>query len=123
MINRLLEHRGMIDTMFTKRHWKGLTAAQEMKIRSLAFNYDDWELLDALRDCLDPFKRVTTILSGDYPTQSMSYYALQTLKDSVQHASNLSRYHAMISKSLKYQCEYYLDSFLPPAQKLGMKMS
>ncbi|CAF5197698.1 unnamed protein product [Rotaria magnacalcarata] len=29
----------------------------------------------------------------------------------------------MITTSLKYQCEYYLDSFLPPAQKLGMKVA
>ncbi|CAF5041523.1 unnamed protein product, partial [Rotaria magnacalcarata] len=121
MVNRLIKRRGMVDAMFTKRDWKGLTATQEMKIRSLAFNYDDWELLDALRDCLDPFDRVTTILSGDYPTQSMSYYAVQTLKDSVQQTFHLSHYHAMITTSLKYQCEYYLDSFLPPAQKLGMK--
>ncbi|CAF2995559.1 unnamed protein product [Rotaria sp. Silwood2] len=84
MIDRLMKRRGMVDAMFTKRDWKGLTVAQEMKIRSLAFNYDDWEMLDALRVSLDPFDRVTTILSGDYPTQSLSYYALQTLEESVQ---------------------------------------
>jgi hypothetical protein len=122
MIERLINLRGLVDEIFGKRDFKGLTFAQETKLRSLVFTYDDWELINALHDCLDPFDKATTILSGDYPTQSMSYFALQTLKENVQQTFNPTYYHALINKSLNFQSEYYLDDFLPSAQKLGMKV-
>lgn len=123
MIDRVIQRRSLIDAMFAEREMKGLSSQQKIKIRSLVFHYNDWEILIALRDCLDPFEKITTVLSGDYATQAMSYFALQTLKESVQQKSIKSHYHAIINKSLQFQCDYYLDSFLPAAQKLGMKMS
>lgn len=122
MIDRLLDLRGLVDEMFSKRDFTRLTSAQERKMRSLAFTYDDWDLLKALHDCLEPFDKVTTILSGDYPTQSMAYYALQTLRESVQQTHNPTSYHTVINKSLDYQSQYYLDGFLPDVQLLGMKV-
>ncbi|CAF3973102.1 unnamed protein product [Rotaria sp. Silwood1] len=77
MLDRIINHRNLVDEIFTKRDINGLTTAQKVKLRSLVFTYDDWELLNALRDCLLPFEKVTTILSGDYTTQALSYYALQ----------------------------------------------
>jgi hypothetical protein len=122
MIHRLISLRGVADEIFTKRDFQGLTPAQERKLRSLGFNYDDWELMNAFCDCLDPFDKATTILSGDYPTQSMSYFTLQTLKENVQQTLNPTYYHTLINKSLNFQSEYYLDQFLPEAQKVGMKV-
>ena len=75
-----------------------------------------------MHDCLEPFDKVTTILSGDYPTQSMAYFALQTIRENVQEKHHPSSYHAIIDKSLDYQSRYYLDDFLPDIQKLGMKV-
>ena len=123
MIDRLISLRDLVDEIFTKRDLTGLTSVQKGKIRSLVFTYDDWELLYALRDCLEPFEKITTILSGDYPTQSMSYYALQVLEENVQQTSTPSYYHTIINKSLNYQREYYLDEFLPTAQKIAIKVS
>jgi hypothetical protein len=122
MIKRLIGLRGLADDIFMKRDFQGLTPVQEKKLRLLVFTFDDWELLSALYDCLDPFDRATTILSGDYPTQSMSYFTLQTLKENVLQTFNPTYYHAIINKSLKLQSGYYLDEFLPSAQKIGMKV-
>ncbi|CAF3914448.1 unnamed protein product [Rotaria sp. Silwood1] len=108
--------------MFAKRDFTGLTSIQEKKFRSLVFTYDDWELINAFHDCLDIFDKATTMLSGDYPTQSMSYFVLQTLKENVQQTLNPTYYHMIINKSLNFQSEYYVDDFLPSAQKLGMKV-
>ncbi|CAF1498606.1 unnamed protein product [Rotaria magnacalcarata] len=123
MIDRLLNLRSLVDEIFAKRDFNGLTSAQETKLRSIMFTYDDWELLTALHDCLSPFDKATTILSGDYPTQSMSYFVLQTLKENVQQKFNPTYYHTIINKSLNFQSEYYLDDFLPGAQKLAMKVA
>ena len=123
MIDRVISHRYLVDDIFTQRDLTGLSSAQKRKIRSFVFTHDDWDLLYALRDCLEPFDKITTILSGDYPTQSMSYYALQVLKENVQQTFNSSYYHTVINKSLNYECDYYLDEFLPTAQKFAMKVS
>ncbi|CAF2094555.1 unnamed protein product [Rotaria magnacalcarata] len=123
MIDRLLNLRSLVDEIFAKRDFNGLTSAQETKLRSIMFTYDDWELLTALHDCLSPFDKATTILSGDYPTQSMSYFVLQTLKENVQQKFNPTYYHTIINKSLNFQSEYYLEDFLPGAQKLAMKVA
>ncbi|CAF3752584.1 unnamed protein product [Rotaria sp. Silwood1] len=122
MIHRLINLRDLVDAMFAKRDFKGLTSIQEKKFRSLVFTYDDWELINAFHDCLDIFDKATTMLSGDYPTQSMSYFVLQTLKENVQQTLNPTYYHMIINKSLNFQSEYYVDDFLPSAQKLGMKV-
>ncbi|CAM4988101.1 unnamed protein product, partial [Rotaria socialis] len=123
MIDRLLNLRSLVDEIFAKRDFNGLTSAQETKLRSIMFTYDDWELLTALHDCLSPFDKATTTLSGDYPTQSMSYFVLQTLKENVQQNFNPTYYHTIINKSLNFQSEYYLDDFLPGAQTLAMKVA
>ncbi|CAF2789011.1 unnamed protein product [Rotaria sp. Silwood2] len=123
MIHRLIKLRDLVDAIFTKRDFKGLTSIQEKKFRSLVFTYDDWELINAFHDCLDIFDKATTMLSGDYPTQSMSYFVLQTLKENVQQTLNPTYYHMIINKSLNFQSEYYLDDFLPSAQKLGMTVA
>jgi hypothetical protein len=123
MLDRVINHRDLVDEIFTKRDINGLTALQKVNLRSLLITYDDWELLNALRDCLLPFEKVTTMLSGDYPTQALSYYALQVLKTNMNQPSEQSHYHAIINKSLSNQCAYYLDEFLPSDQKLIMKVS
>ncbi|CAF1415689.1 unnamed protein product [Adineta steineri] len=123
MINRLISLRDLVDEILNKRDFNGLNATQKQKLRSLIFTHDDWDLLNALHDCLEPFEKITTILSGDYPTQSMSYYALQILKASVEETSDQSHYHKVINKSLSYQYDYYLDAFLPFDQKITMKAS
>ncbi|CAF1397078.1 unnamed protein product [Rotaria sp. Silwood1] len=123
MLDRIINHRNLVDEIFTKRDINGLTTAQKVKLRSLVFTYDDWELLNALRDCLLPFEKVTTILSGDYTTQALSYYALQVLKENFYQTSDPSYYHAIINKSLSCQYEYYLDEFLPSDQKIIMKVA
>ena len=95
MIDRLLNLHDLVDDIFSKRDFTGITSSQERKMRSLAFTYDDWELLNALHDCLEPFDKVTTILSGDYPTQSMAYFAVQTIRENVQEKHHPSSYHAI----------------------------
>ncbi|CAF1358468.1 unnamed protein product [Rotaria magnacalcarata] len=110
--------RSLVDEIFAKRDYKGLTSTQEGKLRSLIFTYDDWEWLSALRDCLEPFDKATTALSGDYSTQSMSYFVIQSLLENFQHSFNPTYYHDVINKSLYFQSKYYLDEFLPSAQKI-----
>ena len=111
-----------MDEIFAKRDFSGLTNSQERNLHSLKFTYDDWELLNAFHNCLLPFDQATTMLSGDYPTQSMSYFVIQTLKENLQEAFNPTYYHAIINRSLNLQCGYYLDEFLSNAQKAGMKV-
>ncbi|CAF3781937.1 unnamed protein product [Rotaria magnacalcarata] len=123
MLERLLSLCSLADEIFAKRDYKGLTSTQEGKLRSLIFTYDDWELLSALRDCLEPFDKATTALSGDYPTQSMSYFIIQSLHENFQHSFNPTYYHAVINNSLYFQSKYYLDEFLPSAQKIGMNIA
>ena len=122
MLDRLLTLRSLVDETFAKRDYKGLTSAQEGKLRSLIFTYDEWELLTALRDCLDPFDRVTAALSGDYPTQSMSHFVIQSLHENFEHSFNVTYYHTLINKSLNFQSKYYLDEFLSSPQRIGMKV-
>ena len=76
-----------------------------------------------LRDSLEPFEKATTMLSSQYPTQSMAYFALEVLKIGVQKSSYPSYYHTLANKSLQFQCQYYLVEFIPDEQKDCMKVS
>ncbi|CAF3240390.1 unnamed protein product, partial [Rotaria sp. Silwood2] len=121
MLRRFINLRDLVEEILYKREINGLTSAQKVKIRSLVINHDDWDLLIALCDSLEPFEKVTTMLSGQYPTQSMSYFALEVLKADVQKSSYPSYYHKLANESLWLECQYYLIEFLPDIQKDCMK--
>ena len=113
MIDRFINLRDVVEEIFYKRDINGLTTAQKVKIRSLVISHDEWDLLVALRDSLEPFEKATTMLSGQYPTQSMAYFTLEVLKIGVQKSSYPSYYHTLANKSLQFQCQYYLVEFIP----------
>ena len=122
MIDRFISLGDLIEKIY-RRDFAGLTSTQKVKIRGPVMCPDDWDVLIALRDSLEPFKKVTTVLSGRYPTQSMSYFALEVLKASVKKSSYPSRYHRLANESLWLQYQYYLMKFLPNEQKDYMKVS
>ena len=66
MIDRFISLRDLVEEIIYRRDIAGLTSAQKVKIRGLVMSPDDWDVLIALRDSLEPFKKVTTVLSGLY---------------------------------------------------------
>ncbi|CAF3939238.1 unnamed protein product, partial [Rotaria sp. Silwood1] len=121
MIDRFINLRDLVEEIFYKRDINGLTTAQQVEIRTLFITHDDWDVLVAIRDCLKPFEEATTMLAGQYPTQSLAYFSLDVIKAGVQKSSYPSYYHALANESLRLECQYYLDEFIPDEQKDCMK--
>ncbi|CAF1430507.1 unnamed protein product [Rotaria sordida] len=123
MLDRFINLRDLVEEIFYKRDINGLTTAQQVEIRALFISHDDWDVLVAVHDCLKPFEKATTMLSGQYPTQSLAYFSLEVIKAGVQKPSYPSYYHALANESLRLEYQYYLDEFLPDEQKDWMKIA
>ncbi|CAF3403267.1 unnamed protein product, partial [Rotaria sp. Silwood2] len=117
MIDRFINLRDLVEEIFYKRDINGLTTAQQVEIRALFISHDDWDVLVAIHDCLKPFEKATTMLSGQYPTQSLAYFSLEVIKAGVQKPSYPSHYHTLAHESLRLEYQYYLDEFIPDEQK------
>ncbi|CAF4445859.1 unnamed protein product, partial [Didymodactylos carnosus] len=81
MLTRLLAVQQIInDITYTPQPRTGLTAKHIKKLKSLANNHLDWELLQSLATALTPFYLATRCLSGrQYPTLTLSYWVTQNL--------------------------------------------
>jgi hypothetical protein len=82
MIDRFIIYRDIIEEI-TKNPHKiiGLNAKQLGRLRSLRFKTEDFETLESLKICLEPFYRATKILSGsNYATCSLAYVVLKMLQ-------------------------------------------
>jgi hypothetical protein len=82
MIDRFIKYRAIIEEI-TKFPNKivGLNGKQVDRLRSLRFKTDEFDTLESLKHCLEPFFRATKILSGsNYASCSLAYVVLKMLK-------------------------------------------
>ncbi|CAF2941654.1 unnamed protein product [Rotaria sp. Silwood2] len=76
LLDRLINHKDVVNSMFNfPNNIPGLTEKQRKRLKELALNQHEWELLDILKDILNPFLHATEALSGQtYPTMAVSFY-------------------------------------------------
>ena len=120
MLDRLLEHQMVIDTV-VRRRFDGLTRVQANRLTLAAFTPDDWDVLRALHHVLMGFHQATTIISASlFPTLSDSFWALQKLRQILLASSNLSRYDELFKGSLLNYLDVYVAKHLSREQQEGM---
>lgn len=122
MLERLLQLRSIAASICLSQSIVGLTQQQSTKLADISFSSHEWVLLAAIRDALRPFSVATTMLSGSYPTMSMLYFVLKTLRDGLPSSSRDTSSLALLQHSLFLQLEFYITSKIPAEQQLNTKV-
>ncbi|CAF1494908.1 unnamed protein product [Rotaria socialis] len=75
LIDRLILHKDVLNSMCSfLNNITGLTEKQTKKLMGLMLNQQEWNLLNCLKNVLEPFLEATTALSGQkYPTMALSF--------------------------------------------------
>lgn len=123
MLDRLLEHQTLIDTV-VRRKFDGLTAVQANRLKLAALTPDDWDVLRALHHVLFGFDAATTIISAShYPTLSDSFWAITKLRQILVLNKDNSRYTELFKKSALNYLDIYVQRHLSQEQQEGMLVS
>ena len=123
MLDRLLEHQTIIDTV-VRRRFDGLTRVQADRLKLAAFTPDDWDVLRALHHVLMGFYQATAIVSASlYPTLSDSFWALRKLRQILLGSSEQSRYQELMKRSLLNYLDIYTVKHLSNEQQQSMLVS
>ena len=123
MLDRLLEHQTLIDTV-VRRKFDGLTVVQANRLKLAALTPDDWDVLRALHHVLMGFDIATTIISAShYPTLSDSFWAITKLRQILISKEDNSRYTELLKKSALNYLDTYVQKHLSKEQQEGMLVS
>jgi hypothetical protein len=113
MLKRFLHHKTIVQTIVAapERFRNSLNKKQQTKLRKLAFNQEEWNLLDTLASILEPFCGATEMLSGQYyPTLSLAYYVTKGLENYLLIKNEDSELTCAMKRSLQVQFTYYFDT-------------
>jgi hypothetical protein len=123
MLDRLLEHHALIDTV-VRRRFDGLTLVQSNRLKLAALTPDDWDVLRALHCVLTGFDVATTIISASqYPTLSDSFWATNKLRQILTSNVDCSRYTEFLKKTALNYLEIYIEKHVSKQQQEGMLVS
>lgn len=123
MLDRLLEHQTLIDTV-VRRKFDGLSIVQRNRLKLAALTPDDWDVLRALHQVLLGFDVATTIVSASqYPTLSDSFWAITKLRRILVFKIDDSRYVEFLKKSALNYLDIYIQKHLSKEQQEGMLVS
>ena len=113
MLKRFLDYKIVVQPMVAapERFRNSLNKKQQTKLRKLAFNDDEWNLLDTLAKILEPFRDATEMLSGQYyPTLGLAYYVSKGLENFLLIQNEDSELTCAVKKSVQAQFTYYFDT-------------
>ncbi|CAF4088679.1 unnamed protein product [Adineta steineri] len=120
MIDRLLEHQNLVDVI-VRRKFDGLTVCQTNRLKLVALNPDDWDVLRALHQVLTGFDVATTIVSAShYPTFSDSFWAITKLRQILISNTDQPRYVEFLKTTALNYLDMYIEKHLSKGQQEGM---
>lgn len=123
MLDRLLQHHALIDTV-VRRRFDGLSTVQSNRLKLAALTPDDWDVLRALHHVLMGFDVATTIISAsEYPTLSDCFWAINKLRQILISSSDISRYCELLKKTALNFLDIYIDKHVSKQQQEGMLVS
>lgn len=118
LLDRLIEHKDILNNIFAfPVNLPGLTEDQKKRLKELALNQHEWELLQALKFVLEPFLDSTTVLSGQtYPTMAASFYVFRSLSHFLQTTADDVPLIVALKESLRFWFNIQCKSKLPDGQ-------
>ena len=118
LLERLIKYQDILNNVFSfPVNLPGLNEEQKKRLKELALNEREWELLEALKFVLEPFLDSTTVLSGQtYPTMAASFYIFRLLSHFLQTTADNPPLIAALKESLRYWFNIQCKSKLPEGQ-------
>lgn len=118
MLDRLFVHRQIVtNIMMFPNKFPGLTSKQKKKLHDLVILEKEWDLIENLRQVLEPFQVATNALSTQqYPTMSISFFVWRSLSTFLQPSTNDLPVISSLKSCLRYRFEMYCQKKLPPGQ-------
>lgn len=125
LLDRLILHKDVLNGIFAfPNNLFGLSEQQIKRLKSLAFNEQEWKLIYCLRNVLEPFLDSTVVLSGQkYPTMSLSFYIFRLLSQFLESNSNDDVITNALKDSLRLWFNYHCKEKLTPEQLKLMTVS
>ena len=123
LMDRLMLNRDVVRNVFSLPNaLDGLTAKQKTKLHELTLSQDEWEMLGALRQVLEPFYVSTIVLSSrHYPTMASAFYVSKLLSCFLKSTHETPLVVAL-KQSLFHWFSYHCVDNLPPMQSDTMKV-
>jgi hypothetical protein len=118
LLDRLFTHKDILNDMGVfSNNLHGLTDQQKKQLKQLTFNQYEWELIEILRNVLEPFLDTTVALSGQtYPTMAVCFYAYRLLTHFLESSLNDDPRVIALKESLRYWFNIRFKSKLPQGQ-------
>ena len=98
---------------------EGLTKPQQAKLKANDLSNNEWETISTLVSILKPFFETTKILSGKYPTLSLSFLVYKFLKsflNSLMINNDENSLEYILSETLLEKLEYHFNTKLSKSQ-------
>ena len=125
MLSRFLSHKETIKSIVVSaERIEGITKEQKTTLNSFRFDDDEWDVIESLRDILEPFVTATTILSTrNYSTAPVSLFICDKLSMFLQENLNDNVHLTNWKRSLRHQFHFYFDQRVEETQKHIMLVS
>ncbi len=120
MLERFIHYKDVIQAIVNlpETFRNSLKKPQQRKLKNLALNHNEWDLLQIISSLLEPFRHATVLLSGQtYPTLSLAYYVIKALENFLSIDDDEPEVACAIKKSLRAQFMYYFDTNVSKEQK------
>lgn len=117
LLDRLIIHRVLNCVFAFPNNMDGLTDAQLQRLKELTLNQYEWQLIQTLRNILEPFLDATTALSGQsYPTIGLAFYVFRLLQHFLDFTTRDDAVTIALKESLRFWFNIPCKAKLPPHQ-------
>ena len=118
LLDRLINHKDILNNMGVfSNNLHGLTDQQKKRLKELSLNQYEWELVELLRNILEPFLDTTVVLSGQtYPTMALCFYTYRLLTHFLESTLKDDPHVIALKESLRYWFNIQFKSKLPQGQ-------
>ncbi|CAF4957783.1 unnamed protein product, partial [Rotaria socialis] len=117
MLKRLIHYQEIVKSVFIHK-FPSINGEQRSSLAKVYIDHENWDLLQALQDVLEPLEFATRSLSGKhYATLALAYTTINILRFGLKPKKEDSKYLALLKKSVLFQFELYFDIKMTKTQK------
>ena len=118
LLDRLIIYKNIINSMFSfPNNLVGLTEKQKQQLGELSLQQPEWELIQSLRNIMEPFLDASVVLQGQhYPTMALSFYVFHLLCCFLESTSNDELITSSLKESLRFWFKVHCKEKLPSGQ-------
>ena len=102
MLRRLVDHQVLVKGVFIHK-FPEITAEQRSSLVKMYLDHEDWEIMQAIHDVLEPFEFATRGLSGKhYATLALAYTTINILRFGLKPKEQDSPCLALLKKKCSF---------------------